>query len=486
MSELFHVLLVEEDSSQVEIYSDMIREVAECRIDVRAQVDSQTDWLSRANYHVIVIDHPRGMELLEQARRLSPMTAVIVVAADATVESAVAAIRMGAEEYLKKPFKIDLFQMAVKRGLDRKAVYAGNQGASSMVNLLNCCQLISASLEQGKILEIVQSYLRRELASPYSAIYRVVGGEPSRIEVGESVIGGQVDRATHEILDIAIRAQGPIETLIPEQGYYRIMERGHLSPGFFVMKFRCVDEEDLYCVVLSPIAPPNLGQFENHLRLLRAQIEVTGHNLSQFLGMQQLAYLDDATGLYNTRYLNFILDREIINAKSSSKPFAVLFIDADRFKSVNDNHGHLVGTKILNELGVLLKKLVRDSDTLFRYGGDEFVAVLSGCDLAMAKQVAERTRATVEGTEFLSDRGLNLRITVSIGVALFPDHAQTKQQIIDAADQAMYASKRKSRNAVTLAQVPSTFLTTSIDTPPPVDKPAQPTSSGQKDSKDGS
>ncbi len=481
MSDLFHVLLVEEDPTQVEVYSDMIREVADCHIDVMAQADSQAEWMARANYQLIVIDHPKGMELLEQARRLSPMTSVILVAAEATVEEAVAAIRMGAEEYLRKPFKIDLFQMAVKRGLDRKAIYAGNQGASSMVNLLNCCQLISASLDQGKILEIVQSYLRRELSSPYSAIYRVVGDEPARIEVGESVAGGQVDRATHEILDIAIRAQGPLGSLIPAQGFYRILDRGNLSPGFFVMKLHCVDSEDLYCVVLSPVPPANVTQLENHLRLLRAQIEVTGHSLSQFLGMQQLAYLDDATGLYNTRYLNFVLDREIANARSNGRPFAVLFIDADKFKSVNDTHGHLVGTKILNELGVLLKKLVRDSDTLFRYGGDEFVAVLSGCDLAMAKQVAERTRATVEATEFLSDRGLNLRITVSIGVALFPEHADTKQQIIDAADKAMYASKKSTRNAVTLAQVPAAVAPAPAPLATSIEAPSQPASEKKRD-----
>src|SRR6185312_5490368 len=116
------------------------------------------------------------------------------------------------------------------------------------------------------------------------------------------------------------------------------------------------------------------------LRMIRAQIEVTGKNIEQYLGVQHLAYVDDATGLYNTRYLNYILDREIAQAAATSRAFAVLFIDADKFKGVNDTHGHLVGTKLLNELGVQLKRLVRGSDTVFRYGGDEFVAVLSPCD----------------------------------------------------------------------------------------------------------
>src|SRR6202007_281712 len=98
-----------------------------------------------------------------------------------------------------------------------------------------------------------------------------------------------------------------------------------------------------------------------------------------------------------------ILEREIAQSKANLKPFAVLFVDADKFKGVNDTHGHLVGTKLLNELGEQIKNYVREKDTVFRYGGDEFVAVLTACDLATAKVVAERIRAAVEKHAFLSN-----------------------------------------------------------------------------------
>jgi diguanylate cyclase (GGDEF)-like protein len=115
-----------------------------------------------------------------------------------------------------------------------------------------------------------------------------------------------------------------------------------------------------------------------------------------------------------------------------------------------------LGTGLLNELGSHLKNYVRDTDTVFRYGGDEFVAILSGCDLPTAQAVAERIRATVEQTEFLKEKaGKPIHFTVSIGVALFPDHANTKQAIIQAADQAMYSAKRTTRNCVCIAPMPS-------------------------------
>jgi hypothetical protein len=96
---------------------------------------------------------------------------------------------------------------------------------------------------------------------------------------------------------------------------------------------------------------------------------------------------------------------------------------------------------------------VRRTDTVFRYGGDEFVAVLAPCDLATAKVVAERIRDAVEHKTFLAQEGLKLHFTVSIGVALFPDHATSKKAIIEAADHAMYSAKRATRNSVTIADI---------------------------------
>jgi diguanylate cyclase (GGDEF)-like protein len=185
--------------------------------------------------------------------------------------------------------------------------------------------------------------------------------------------------------------------------------------------------------------------------MFSTQIEVTGKNIKQYHGVRELAYLDDVTGLYNTRYLGQILDREVRQAAATKQSFAVLFIDADYFKQINDKHGHLVGSKILQELGAHLKNFVRGSDTLFRYGGDEFVGVFSPCDLATSKLVADRIRKSVEEKPFLVNEGLNIHFTVSIGVALFPDHASTQKEILEVADRVMYTAKRQ-RNSVYIAK----------------------------------
>lgn len=459
----YNVLLVEGDPKESELYADLIREVADCDVDVMSRVGDPGEWMARVNYHLVVIDSARvdGMALLEQFKRFRPDTGVILVDELGSVEKAVAAIRLGAEDYLKKPFNIESFQLAVKRGLDRKTVFGDDLGGgmSGFLNLLNSCQMISATLEQEKIFGILRSYLSREVKSAHSAVFMLKEGpagapkEPMRIEDFKGV--SRNERAMQEILDIALQAANPLPGMSEGGETFRFVERGQLTPGLFVFRFQCAGKSDYFCVCLSPERPMVMEAFESRLKMLRAQLEVTGKNIEQYMGVQHLVYVDDATGLYNTRYLNSVLDREISQSRTHNKPFAVLFIDADKFKAINDTHGHVIGTKLLNELGTVLKNMTRDSDTVFRYGGDEFVAVLSPCDLATAKTVAERIRVKVEKHEFLKSENMKIKFTTTIGVAIFPDHAGSKKEIIAAADHAMYAAKRKARNCVMIAEIPA-------------------------------
>ncbi len=453
---VYKILLIEEIPQEFEFYTKLIHEVAQCKIDIISRGSDFLEWIDRSSYHLIlVVECASGLTLLEHIKRMKPETSVILVSSQATVEQAVAAIRLGAEDFLSKPFNIDAFQLAVKRGLDKKMVFGENRSASKFINLLNSCQLISAALEERKIFETVQSYLLRELNAGYASIYSLQGTErgidPVRVEGIETA--EHYDRTLEEVLDMALRSANPLMKMSNSEQIYRFVERNEHSPAFFLFRFRCADKVDYFCACLSPERPQSMDAFESCLLLLKAQIEVTSKNIQKYIGVQQLVYVDDATGLYNTRYLNFILDREISQAQLTQKSFAVLFIDADRFKLVNDQYGHLAGTKLLNELGNHLKKYVRERDTLFRYGGDEFVAILSPCDLVMAKAIAERIRASVERKSFLKKEGLVTHFTISIGVALFPAHAKTKMEIIEVADQAMMSAKKTIRNSVSIAQM---------------------------------
>ncbi|NQZ17890.1 MAG: GGDEF domain-containing protein [Bdellovibrionales bacterium] len=162
---------------------------------------------------------------------------------------------------------------------------------------------------------------------------------------------------------------------------------------------------------------------------------------------QEQVYKDSLTNLYNQKYLTETLDKKIEEYKRYKTPFSVLFIDVDYFKQVNDTDGHVVGSGVLCQMGTLIEGQIRSSDYAFRYGGDEFIILLSHTEGDDAVKVAERIRARVEASTF-NVNNIGVNITVSIGLAFYPEHAQSAEEIIRIADEAMYYGKKKSRNIV--------------------------------------
>jgi diguanylate cyclase (GGDEF)-like protein len=442
----FNVLLLGKETKQTEIYATLIRDMVECHIDVMSRVENAVNWISRVRYHLVVIDLPNPTNLVERIKRIHPESSVIVIAEQATIEEAVSMIRNGAEDYLKKPIHIDTFRLAVRRGIDRKTLFEEDGVYSRYLNLVNSCQMISASIEEARVYGVVRSYLSREVRSSQAC---VVSFDPKgELKIEDSEQGA--DNGLSEVFEIAARNAKLPESLAGEATSL-FLERTASTPAVFAFKFHCVGERPYYFLAISPKRPEPYDEFESRLKILRAQIEVTGQNIIRYRGVQEMAYVDDVTGLHNTRYLTTVLDREIEKSKTTGHSFVVLFLDADKFKSVNDQHGHVHGSKLLLELGQKLKGYVRESDAIVRYGGDEFVAILTPCDLSMGKVVAERIRKSIEKHEFLKDDGLGLKITVSIGVAVFPDHATSKEDVIEQADHAMYTAKKESRNRVYVA-----------------------------------
>ena len=169
-----------------------------------------------------------------------------------------------------------------------------------------------------------------------------------------------------------------------------------------------------------------------------------------YLEAKNQSYLDELTGLYNQRYLPTLLDHEIQRAMRETGAFTLLFLDLDFFKLVNDGRGHWVGSKLLIEIGKVLKDQVRSCDYCFRYGGDEFIVVLGGSTVKDSHKVAERIRRAIE-TKTFQVEGHSLNLTVSIGLAAYPEHAQSSSGLIQIADQAMYYGKRNSLNIVFVA-----------------------------------
>jgi diguanylate cyclase (GGDEF)-like protein len=195
---------------------------------------------------------------------------------------------------------------------------------------------------------------------------------------------------------------------------------------------------------LSPTAKENAPFLARHLGLAL-------RNLGRFAEVEDLAYLDDLTHLFNRRYLELFLGKEVTRGEETFKPFSLLFSDLDYLKAVNDTHGHVVGSKLLVEVARVMKACVRDNDIVCRWGGDEYVILLRGTDCGGALKVAERIRRSIETHHFLAREGYALRVTTCIGIASFPEHAKDKDSLLDFADRAMYRGKKSSRNVIYVA-----------------------------------
>jgi diguanylate cyclase (GGDEF)-like protein len=170
------------------------------------------------------------------------------------------------------------------------------------------------------------------------------------------------------------------------------------------------------------------------------------HSATARLGRAELdAITDGLTGLYNHRYLHERLGEEIERTHEQSGTLALLFCDLDRFKAFNDRHGHSAGDRALRAVARIVEESLRHVDLAARYGGEEFAAILIDTDLGGALEVAERIRASIAAARFAPE---NDELTISIGVAVAPGDAISKEELIDKADWAMYLAKRRGRNRV--------------------------------------
>ncbi|HZL40554.1 MAG TPA: PleD family two-component system response regulator [Pseudolabrys sp.] len=163
----------------------------------------------------------------------------------------------------------------------------------------------------------------------------------------------------------------------------------------------------------------------------------------------EMAITDALTGLFNRRYMETHLATLVEQAAARGKPIAVLVVDIDFFKAINDGHGHDAGDDVLREFSLRIRKSIRNIDLACRYGGEEFVIVMPETDMAVATMVAERLRRRIATEPFAIQQGArNLEVTISIGIAGLGDTADTAAAILKRADTALYRAKRDGRNRV--------------------------------------
>jgi len=194
---------------------------------------------------------------------------------------------------------------------------------------------------------------------------------------------------------------------------------------------------------------PSPGQYElDALSTIADYAAIALENARNFEQVQKLTITDDLTGLYNSRHLHDLLEIQVRQFQVSGKTFSIIFFDIDSFKSINDRFGHLLGSRLLSELGKLVRVNLQGEQSGARYGGDEFVIILPGTGKKEAVDYCRALRTNLNKKQFFSEEGIDIRLTASFGLATFPEDADSKDKILQAADERMYKVKANQKNDI--------------------------------------
>jgi diguanylate cyclase (GGDEF)-like protein len=217
---------------------------------------------------------------------------------------------------------------------------------------------------------------------------------------------------------------------------------------------------------VPPLRGSELGELTDTINRMASALQHERENLERAVTertrelqeanarLERLAVTDGLTGVFNHRRFQEQLQSELIRSERHKRPMGVLMVDVDFFKKVNDAMGHPAGDELLRRLAEVLGADLRQTDMIARYGGEEFAVILPETTKSEAMQVAERMRIAVEAKINAGTTVFPMKVTVSIGVATFPEDGKSVEQVLTAADQAMYVAKRQGRNRVIGARGP--------------------------------
>lgn len=415
--------------------------------------------LSRFPADLVLIDLPHegdSHRYIAQTLRVRPATPVVLSVELEGFSFAGEAFRSGAAEILPKPVEPQLMLMILHRVLEEDRLLKENEELRDSIKLYSACQRITTQLEGEGVRTATLTALVAE-TGPRAAFY-LDWPSISTVPQTEGLLGLK-DSESKNFLDELIpsmrqhvdEAEAYIIVFDTPGGEFKNLRENGFAETLIVPLRNLESLLGVFILLRHEQDNPWPAKIMDEVNFIRRHTALAWHNATLYANAKELALQDALTGLYNVRYLQLAIGRELANHRESGAPFAVLFLDIDYLKRVNDLYGHQVGSQLLVEVARVLRRCVRDDDVVVRYGGDEFTIVLKATNLTTAEQIAERIRTMLAGHSFLGREGLNVLITVCIGVSACPVHAQSAEELIFLSDCAMYKGKNSTRNLVITA-----------------------------------
>ena len=365
-----------------------------------------------------------GLELLRRASMVDPDLGVLVITSAMDVSSAIEAMRLGAYDFLFKPFHISELAFAVEKSLERRRLLMENR----QYQLLLEERVREATAELRATKEYLENLLNSSvdtvltISLDYTVTYANRGAEDMLGYAAAELVGQSITR-------VLPGGEDELGGLTAE------LDHGPIRNHETVLLAR--DGRQIPVSVSVSRVRGDDGQILSTLAICK---DITRQKQLQ-AELKEMTIKDNLTGLYNQRHFYQQLEMEIERARRQGRPLSLLLFDVDHFKTYNDRHGHLSGDALLRAIGEVVRECTRDCvDSGFRYGGDEFTVILPETEEEQARRIAERIRASFEERQFGD-------CTLSVGLMTFRDDINL-QAFIRLADEMMYGAKRAGGNRV--------------------------------------
>jgi diguanylate cyclase (GGDEF)-like protein len=413
----------------------------------------------------LVLPDIQGIELMQALNRLSPHTNFIVLTGYATISSAIEALKVGAYDYLIKPFDMEHLKLVIRRGLEKQRLTIKN------IELIE--KLEKEKIKLGIIMDAynhISDIFRLDELADLVSDKSVLIAEAERASLmmvdessGELVIQGSkgMEKDTR---GLRIKIGQLVAGWVAQEGKAMLVRDIETDPR---MKFQLRNPQYKTKSFISlPLKADNhvlgvinvtdkLAKMEvfteddlRYLSLLAHQTVNQIENIRLCEKLSSMAVTDALTGLFNHRYFQEGLNIEILRAQRYKHSLSLIIFDIDGFKNYNDHYGHLEGDRVLKHVAQEIRKNVRQVDIICRYGGDEFVVILPSTHAKGAKFVAEKVRGSVASLDLLNvENHKVIRVTLSGGVAEFKE-GMGKEEFLNQADRALYLAKSEGKNKI--------------------------------------
>jgi two-component system cell cycle response regulator len=400
-----------------------------------------------------------GLEVLKKVKADYPLTEVIILTGNASLDSAIESTNMGAFSYLQKPYEMDQLLLHIRRAIEKqqaeekilkhsielkkinselKALYEISLIISRTIDIDKLFSDITDSISGIEVFNFVQKSIlflvdqnRTRLVSLGRS--KIELESCNNINIGDCLCGLAVKNS-----EIIIAKNCQEDKRHTRESHTR--ESHPKAPhGHIIVPLIAVNKiEGVLCLFTQPDTEPD----ERVLTLLSTignQIGIAIENLKLYEEAKSFSFHDPLTGLANRRLLQVQFEKSFEGAKRYEKPLSIIMLDIDHFKKYNDTYGHVEGDKLLVSIANILLKELRSPDYIFRYGGEEFLIMLPETDVKNAGIVAERLRKAIAS---------QLNVTVSLGISFYHQSIQTGEKLIHHADTALYKAKQNGRNRV--------------------------------------